>query len=92
MNFKSEKTEAITLDQFVERHGLHPDVLHVDVQRAEVKFMRGLTSRNPKLVFLEVADHDCYKAGRRSKIFWISGFNERIWCSASCARSTVSSS
>jgi FkbM family methyltransferase len=49
------KVKSTRLDTFCHQHEIHcPDVLHIDVQGAELKVLQGLGDLRPKMIYLEI--------------------------------------
>lgn len=50
-----------TLKEFCDSENISPDVIHMDVQGAETKVMRGIGNYRPKIIFAETCEFDVYE-------------------------------
>lgn len=59
------KIESVTLDSFCKNNNVNRiDVLHIDVEGAEHKVLRGMSFTNPKMIYLEThLGNDWYAGG-----------------------------
>jgi FkbM family methyltransferase len=50
-----------TLKEFCDSKNISPDVIHMDVQGAETKVMKGIGDYRPKIIFAETCEFDVYE-------------------------------
>lgn len=60
-NLSGYNVQIKTIKEFCDSENISPDVIHMDVQGAETKVMRGIGNYRPKIIFAETCEFHVYE-------------------------------
>jgi FkbM family methyltransferase len=62
-NLTGYKIQTTTFKDFCDTQNITPTIVHMDVQGAETKIMKGIGNYRPKIIFTETCEFDTYETG-----------------------------
>lgn len=60
-NLTGYKVKTTTFKDFCDTHNIVPNIIHMDVQGAETKVIKGMGNYRPKVIFAETCEFDTYE-------------------------------
>jgi FkbM family methyltransferase len=68
-NLTGHPVKAITFKSFCDNNQIIPDVVHMDVQGAETKVIKGIGEYRPKIIFAETCEFNVYETNTNLEEF-----------------------